>query len=101
MAQVVEGGDEGAVGLAEAKGAKLTEQQVQAVTDLGLGDPDRPSGAPVGQPVQDDRPNGVQADLQRQRWGAALTGWARWQQVGQAGGQPGQHGYGQRRTRAV
>jgi len=51
VAQVVEGGD-GAVGLAEAEGAKLTEQQVQAVADLGLGDPDRPAGAPVGQPVQ-------------------------------------------------
>jgi hypothetical protein len=41
VAQVVEGGDEGAVGLAEAEGAKLTRQQVQAVADLGLGDPDR------------------------------------------------------------
>lgn len=44
-AQVVEGGDEGAVGLAGPQCAKLTKHQVQAVADLGLGDPDHPGGA--------------------------------------------------------
>src|SRR6266542_3764002 len=49
FAQVVQGGDAGAVGLAEPERAKRAEQQVQAVADLGLGDPDRPAGAPVRQ----------------------------------------------------
>jgi len=73
----------------------------QPVADLGLGDPDRAAGAPVRQPVQDDRGGGVQADLQRQRWGATLSGWAGWQQVGQATGQIGEDLGRQRRTRAV
>jgi hypothetical protein len=101
VAQVVEGGDEGAIGLAEAEGAKLTEQQVQAVADLGLGDADHAPGAPVRQPVQQHRGDRVQADLQRQRRGAAPVGWAWWEQVGQAAGQPGQYVCGQRRARAV
>jgi hypothetical protein len=60
---LVEGGDEGPVGLAEAEVAKRAEQQVQAVADLGLGDPDRAGGAPVRQPVPQHRGHGVQADL--------------------------------------
>jgi len=43
---------------------KLAHQQVQAVADLGLGDPDHAAGAPVRQPVQQHRGDGVQADLQ-------------------------------------
>src|SRR5215216_1129577 len=65
FAQLVEAGDEAAVGLAVPHGSQRAEQQVQAVADLGLGDPDRAAGAPVRQPVQDDRGDGVQADLQR------------------------------------
>jgi hypothetical protein len=42
LAQVIEAGDEGAVGLAEAEGARRAKQQVQAVADLGLGDADHP-----------------------------------------------------------
>jgi hypothetical protein len=75
-AKLVQAGDEGPVGLAEAEVAKRAEQQVHAVADLGLGDPHRPSGAPVRQPVQQHRSDRVQADLQRQRRGAALAGWA-------------------------
>jgi hypothetical protein len=92
--QVIEGGDEGAVGLAEAEGGQLTQQQVQAVADLGLGDADRPGGAPVRQPVQQHGGDRVQADRQRQWRGAALAGRARWGQVPEAIGQPGQHGCG-------
>jgi hypothetical protein len=100
-AQVVQGGDEGAVGLAEAEGGQLAEQQVQAVADLGLGDAHHAGGAPVRQPVQQHPGDRVQADLQRQRPGAVLARRTRWQQVGEAIGQPGQHGCGQRRTRAA
>jgi hypothetical protein len=81
------GGDEGPVGLAVPQRGKRAKQQVQAVAHLGLGDADRPAGAPVRQPVQDDRGNGVQADLQRQRPVAAPSGWVGWQQVGQAADQ--------------
>jgi len=101
FAQVVEAGDERAVGLAEPQRGQFAQQQVQAVADLGLGDADHATSAPVRQPVQQHRPDRVQADLQRQRRGAALAGRAGWQQVGQAGGQPGQHPCGQRRTWAV
>ncbi len=73
LAQVVEAGDEAAIGLAVPHGGQRAKQQVQAVADLGLGDPNRPPGAPVRQPVQDDRGDGVQADLQRQWRGAALA----------------------------
>jgi len=52
-------------------------------------------------PSREHRGDGVQAGLQRQRRVAALPGWAGWGQVRQAGGQPGQHLDGQRRTRAV
>jgi hypothetical protein len=99
--QVVQGGDEGAVGLAEPEGGQRAQQQVQAVADLGLGDPHHTAGTPVRQPVQQHRGDRVQADLQRQRRGAAQVGRAGWQQVGQAGGQPGQHVCGERRTWAV
>jgi hypothetical protein len=100
-AQVVQGGDEGAVGLAEAQRAKLAKQQVQAVAHVGLGDPDHAAGTPVRQPVQQHGGDGVQADLQGQRRGATAAGWAGWGQVGEAAGQPGQHLDGQRRPRAV
>ena len=100
-AQVLEGGDKRAVGLAEPQAGQRAEQQVQAVADLGLGDPDRPARAPVRQPVQDDRPDRVQAHLQRQRRGAAPPGRAGRGEVGEAGGQPGQHLGGQRGARAV
>ena len=62
--------------------------------------PSRHTASPV-RAVEDDRPDGIQADLQRQRRGATTPGWAGWAQVGQAAGQPGQHVGGQRRTRAV
>jgi hypothetical protein len=62
--QVVQAGNEAAVGLAEPQRAKLTEQQVQAVADLGLGDVDHPGGTPVRQPVQQHRGDRVQADFQ-------------------------------------
>ena len=42
----------------------------------------------VGKLAQQHRGDRVQADLQRQRRGAALVGRSGWQQVGQAGGQP-------------
>jgi len=96
LAQVVEAGDEGAVGLAEAEVAQRAQQQVQAVADLGFGDPDHAPGAPVRQAVQQDRGDRVQADLQRQRPGAALSGRARWHKVGEAVGQPGEGLGGQR-----
>jgi hypothetical protein len=38
--------------------------------DLGLGDADRSPGAAVRQPVEDDRPDGIQGDPQRQQRGA-------------------------------
>jgi hypothetical protein len=101
LAQVIKGGDEGPVGLAVPQRGKRAQQQVHAVADLGLGDADRPPSAPVRQPVQNDRRNGVQADLQRQRRRATGAGWAGWQQVGEASGQPGQHGCRQRGARAV
>jgi hypothetical protein len=66
-----------------------------------LQDADHAAGAPVRQPVQQHRGDRVQADLQAKRRGAALAERAGWGQVGQAGGQPGQHACGQRRTRAV
>jgi hypothetical protein len=98
LAQVIEAGDEGAVGLAVPQRGQGTKQQVQAVAHLGLGDPDHAAGASVRQPVQQHRGNRVQADLQAKRRGAALAGRPGWQQ---AGGQPGQHVCGQRRTWAV
>jgi hypothetical protein len=52
-------------------------------------------------PVEKDRPDRVQADLQRKRWGAAHPGRARRKKTDEADGQPGQHVGGQRRTRAV
>jgi len=88
LAELRKGGDERPVGLAVPEFGQLGEQQVHAVADLGLGDPHRPAGAPVRQPVQDHRGDGVQADLQRQWRVAALPGWAGWQQVGEAVGQP-------------
>jgi hypothetical protein len=63
VSQLVEGGDEGPVGLAVPHTSQRAKQEVQAVADLGLGDGDHAPGAPVRQPVQDDRSNGVQADL--------------------------------------
>jgi hypothetical protein len=42
-------------GLAQPEVGQRTKQQVQAFTDLGLGDPDRPAGTPVRQPVQQHR----------------------------------------------
>jgi hypothetical protein len=66
-----------------------------------LQDADHAAGASVRQPVEDDRGDRVQADLQDKRPGAALPGPARRVQSGQAGGQPAKHHGGQRRTRAV
>jgi hypothetical protein len=100
-AKLVQAGDEAPVGLAEAHGGQLTKQQVHAVADLGLGDTDHAAGAPVRQPVQQHRGHRVQADLQRQRRGAATSGRGWWGQVGEAGGQPAKHRGGQRRARAV
>src|SRR5512132_1210165 len=45
LAQVIKGGDEGAVGLTEPQRTQGAEQQVQAVADLGLGDPHHAAGA--------------------------------------------------------
>jgi hypothetical protein len=64
-------------------------------------DPDHPGGASVGQPVQHHRTQGVQPDLQRQWWGAALTTAAGWAQVREALGKPAQHLDGQGRAWAV
>jgi hypothetical protein len=67
---LLEGGHERPIGLAQPQRgqlAQLAQQQVQAIADLGLADPDRPGGTPVGQPVQHHRTQGVQPDLQRQR----------------------------------
>jgi hypothetical protein len=88
LAKLGQGGDEGAVGLAIPQRGQRAEQQVHAVADLGLGDPDRPAGAPVRQPVQHHRGDRVQADRQRQRRGAALAWRSRWHKVDEAGGQP-------------
>jgi hypothetical protein len=95
IAEVGEGSDEGAVGLAVPEGGQGAQQQVQAVAHLGLGYPDRPTGTSVRQTVQDDRPNGVQADLQGQRRVATPPTRAGWQQVGEATGQPVQDLNGQ------
>jgi hypothetical protein len=78
LAQLGEGGDEGAVGLAEPQRGQLAQQQVHAVADLGLGDPDHPAGASVRQPVQDHRRDSVQSDLQGKWRVAAHAGWAGW-----------------------
>jgi hypothetical protein len=43
LAQVGQGGDEGPVGLAVPERSQRTKQQVQAVADLGLGDPHHPA----------------------------------------------------------
>jgi hypothetical protein len=64
LAQVRKGSDERPVGLAVPERGEPGEQQIHAVADLGLGDPDHPTGPPVGQSVQEDRGDGVQADLQ-------------------------------------
>jgi hypothetical protein len=101
VAKVSEGHQEHAVRLAQAERGQLAEQQVQAVAHLGLGDADHAGGAAVRQPVEDDRGDGVQADLQGQRRVAAQPRRAGWQQVGQATGQPGQYVGGQRRARPV
>jgi hypothetical protein len=90
VAQVGEGGDKGPVGLAVAERGQWAQQQVQAVADLGLGDPHHPAGPPIRRPVQHHRGHGVQADLQGQRPGAAPPGLARRDQMGQAAGQPGE-----------
>jgi hypothetical protein len=87
LAQVIQAGDEGPVGLAVSQRGQLGQQQVHAVADLGLGDADHAGGASVGQPIQDDLSDGVQADLQRQRPIATLPGWTGWGQVGKAVGQ--------------
>ena len=65
LGQVGQGGHEGPVGLADPKLGDLTQQQVQALTDLRLGDPHHPPCPPVGQPVQQHRTDGVQPDLQQ------------------------------------
>jgi hypothetical protein len=101
FAQVIEAGDEGPVGLAQPQPGQVAQQQVQAVADLVLADPDHPGGASVGQSVQDHRTQGVQPDLQRQRRGAALARSAGWAQVREALGKPAQHLNGQGRTWAV
>jgi hypothetical protein len=79
LAKLGRGGDEGAVGLAVAERCQRTQQQVEAVADLGLGDPDHAASAPVRQLVEGHRGDGVQPDFQGQRRGAAQPGWARWQ----------------------
>jgi hypothetical protein len=76
------GGDAAAVGLAEPQRCQGAEQQVQAVADLGLGDADHPAGTAIRQPIQQHRGDRVQADLQRQRPGAALSGRTGWGQDG-------------------
>ena len=101
VVQVGQGRDEGPVGLAEPERYQFGEQQVQALADLGLGDPDHPTGPPVRQPVQHDSADGVQADLQAQWRVAAPPGRVRRCQVREPTGKPGQHLHGQRRMRAV
>ena len=67
FAQVVQGGDAGAVGLAEPERAKRAEQQVQAVADLGLAR-SRPPGRRAGTtarptPPPPPRPGGPPATV--------------------------------------
>jgi hypothetical protein len=71
LAKVGEGHHERAVRLAQAERGQFAEQQVEAVAHLGLGDADHAGGASVRQPVEDDRGDGVHADLQGQRRVAA------------------------------
>jgi hypothetical protein len=74
LAQVGKGGDERPVGLAVRERGEPREQQIHAVADLGLGDPDHPT-------VQQDRGDGVQADRQGERWVATDPWRSRSQQV--------------------
>src|SRR6266542_3974341 len=62
-AQLLRGGDEGPGGLAVPDGGQLAKQQLPAVAHPGLGDPARPPGAPVRQPVEDDHGAGIQTAL--------------------------------------
>jgi hypothetical protein len=50
LAKLVEAADEGPTRLAQPEIGQRTKQQVQAVADLRLADPDRPAGTPVRQP---------------------------------------------------
>jgi len=59
LAQVVQGGDEATVRLAEPQHGKLAKQPVEAVADLGLGDAHRSAGTTVRQPVQQDGGNRI------------------------------------------
>jgi hypothetical protein len=95
QAQVVQAGDEGPIGLADAERDQLAQQHVQAVADLALADPDHATRPPVGQPVEDDRPDRVQPDLQRDRPGPTSPA-GTWGQVRQPGREPGQNVCGQR-----
>ncbi len=101
IAQISQAGGERAIGLAHPERGQFAQQQGDAVADLGLGDPHHPAGPPVRQPVQHNRTDRVQTDLQRQRRGPSPTRRPGWEQVGQPTGQPGQHLDRQRRTRAV
>jgi hypothetical protein len=95
-AQVVQVGDERPVRLAAANLDQVRQQQVQAVADLALADAHHPPGPPVGQPVEQDRPDRVQPDLHRQWWSTGDTGSTRRAQVREAAGEPGQYLDGQR-----
>ncbi len=61
---------------------------------FALADADHATGTPVGQPVEQDRADRVQTDLQRDRWGPTAPARA-WGQVGKPGGEPGQDLCGQ------
>jgi pimeloyl-ACP methyl ester carboxylesterase len=63
-------GDEGPVRLAEPSVARGSSSRSNC-RPLGLGDADHAAGAPVRQSVQQHRGDRTQADLQRQRRGAA------------------------------
>jgi len=88
------------IGLADPERDQLAQQQVQAVTDLALADPNHAPGPPVGQPVEENRPDRIQPDLQRDRPGPTAPAWP-WCQVSEPGGEPGQDLCRQRRTRTV
>jgi len=99
LAKLVEAGDEGAVGLAEAELAKRAQQQVQAVADLVL---EMPTMRPAR---RYDRPSSSTAPTASRRTasgsGRVPPRPGRRGKVGQAIGQPGQRLGGQRRARAV
>jgi hypothetical protein len=80
-----QGGDGRAVGLAEPKSGQLAKQQVQAVADLGLGDPDHAASAPYDSPSRitaataSRRTSNDSGGVPPRPGGRGGISWARWQ----------------------